>query len=639
MEQTLITILILTPLVGFFVNGLRWKSENCKLAGSIATSAIFISFLSALALVFKLIQLPEGERQLTAHFFDWIHVGSFQANAAFLVDQISAVMILIITGVGTLIHLFSMGYMSHDKRPAKYFSYLNFFIFNMLLLVLGDNLLVMFVGWEGVGLASYLLIGFWFQDPAKAAAGMKAFITNRIGDAGFLLGIFTLFFYFGTVEFTELAARMPDQAETLWTGPITLACLFMFIGAMGKSAQIPLYVWLPDAMAGPTPVSALIHAATMVTAGVYMIVRMNGVFILAPNVMMVIAIFGALTAFFAASIGMTQWDIKKVLAYSTVSQLGYMFLGVGVGAFMPALFHLMTHAFFKALMFLGSGSVIHAMHEEQDIRKMGGLKKYMPITHITFVIGWLAIIGMPPFSGFFSKDEILYYSFVSPLGSSFLWLIGVAGAVMTAFYMTRLMALVFWGKSRVPSDVHPHESPSSMTIPLIVLAVLSAVGGFIGIPHAIGDLFGHLPNVLEHWLDPRLAKLDIEHTSKMLEFSLMGISVALAGLSAAFAYDSYTKKPERIDKITKKFPKLYRLVEGKYFVDEFYFGKIINPLIEVSKDLWVYVDVNFIDKITYWLSDFVKSAADAFKSTQNGNMQSYAMYISIGVVVILSFIF
>lgn len=638
MEQTLISILILTPLVGFFINGLRWKSENCKLAGTIATSAIFISFLAAVTLVAKLIKLPEAERQFTAHFFDWIHVGSFQANAAFLVDQISAVMILIITGVGTLIHLFSMGYMSHDKRPAKYFAYLNFFIFNMLLLVLGDNLLVMFVGWEGVGLASYLLIGFWFHDPAKASAGMKAFITNRIGDAGFLLGIFTLFFYFGTVEFGELAARMPGEAETLWSGPITLACLFLFIGAMGKSAQIPLYVWLPDAMAGPTPVSALIHAATMVTAGVYMIVRMNEVFILAPNAMMVIAIFGALTAFFAASIGMTQWDIKKVLAYSTVSQLGYMFLGVGVGAFMPALFHLMTHAFFKALMFLGSGSVIHAMHEEQDIRKMGGLKKYMPITHITFVLGWLAIIGMPPFSGFFSKDEILYYSFVSPHGSPLLWIIGVAGAVMTAFYMTRLMALVFWGKSRVPSDVHPHESPATMTIPLIVLGVLSAVSGFIGIPHAIGALFGHLPNILEHWLDPRLVNLDIEH-SKALEFGLMGISVALAGISAAFAYDSYTKNQQRIDKFTARFPKLYRAVEGKYFVDEFYFGKIINPLIGLSKDLWVYVDVNFIDKITYWISDFVRSAADAFKSTQNGNMQSYAMYITLGVVVILSFIF
>lgn len=639
MEQTLISILILAPLVGFFINGLRWKSENVKLAGTIATSAMFVSFLSALTLVYKLIQLPAAERQLTAHFFDWIHVGSFQANAAFIVDQISAIMILIITGVGSLIHLFSIGYMSHDKRPAKYFAFLNFFIFNMLLLVLGDNLLVMFVGWEGVGLASYLLIGFWFQDPEKAAAGMKAFITNRIGDAGFLLGIFTLFFYFGTVEFAELAARMPLEAETLWTGPITLACLFLFIGAMGKSAQIPLYVWLPDAMAGPTPVSALIHAATMVTAGVYMIVRLNAVYILAPNVMMIIAIVGALTALLAASIGMTQWDIKKVLAYSTVSQLGYMFLGVGVGAFMPALFHLMTHAFFKALMFLGSGSVIHAMNEEQDIRKMGNLKKFMPITHITFVIGWLAIIGMPPFSGFFSKDEILYYAFSSPHGSAFLWVVGVAGAVMTAFYMTRLMALVFWGKSRVPSDTHPHESPLTMTIPLIVLAVLSGVAGFLGIPHAIGDVFGHLPNILEHWLDPRLVSLNMEQTSKILDFSLMGISVGLAGISAAYAYDSYTKKPERIEKFTSRFPKLYQAVEGKFFVDEFYFGKIINPLISLSKDLWVYVDVNFIDKITYWSSDFVRSSADAFKSTQNGNMQSYAMYITVGVVVILSFIF
>lgn len=469
MEKTLVAILLLAPLVGFLINGFRFRSKNAVLAGTIATSAVGISFVCAVTLFFKLVGLEEADRTIRVHFFDWIQVSDFTASASFVVDQISGIMILIITGVGSLIHLFSIGYMSHDERPTKYFAYLNLFLFNMLLLVLGSNLLVMFVGWEGVGLCSYLLIGFWFSDPAKAAAGMKAFITNRIGDAGFLLGIFLLFTNFGTIEFAELLAKMPAEPEMLWTGPITIACLFLFVGATGKSAQIPLYVWLPDAMAGPTPVSALIHAATMVTAGVYMIVRMSGVFVLAPNVMTVIATVGAFTALFAATIGMTQWDIKKILAYSTVSQLGYMFLAVGVGAFMPALFHLMTHAFFKALMFLGSGSVIHAMHEEQDVRKMGALKALMPITHITFVMGWWAIIGLPPFAGFFSKDEILWQTFNSHLGNAalvqglgwnkFLWFVGLVAAGMTAFYMTRLMALTFWGKSRVPKDVHPHESP------------------------------------------------------------------------------------------------------------------------------------------------------------------------------------
>ena len=454
-SQFLVSILLLAPLVGFLINGFRYKSQKYRLAGTVASGAVGISFLSSLLLFNKLLAMPEGMRRIHVHFFDWIVVGDFKASASFVVDQISLIMLLVITGVGLLIHIFSIGYMSHDERPAKYFSYLNFFLFNMLLLVLGDNLLIMFVGWEGVGLCSYLLIGFWFTDSEKAAAGMKAFITNRIGDAGFLLGIFMLFATFGTVEFSALSSLMTGVPETSWGGAITLACLFLFIGATGKSAQIPLYVWLPDAMAGPTPVSALIHAATMVTAGVYMIVRMHEVFLMAPNVMMIIATIGALTALMAASIGMTQWDIKKILAYSTVSQLGYMFLGVGVGAFMPALFHLMTHAFFKALMFLGSGSVIHAMDHEQDIRKMGGLRKYMPITHLTFLLGWLAIIGIPPFAGFFSKDEILWYSFESPLGGPLLWFVGLVAAGMTAFYMTRLMALTFWGSSRIEKEKIP----------------------------------------------------------------------------------------------------------------------------------------------------------------------------------------
>lgn len=637
--QILFAVLVLAPLIGFLINGLRFKSQNYKLAGTIASGAAVISFFSAIGLFAKVLALEPESRAVKAHFFDWITVAGFQADFAFVVDQISAIMILVITGVGSLIHIFSIGYMSHDNRPAKYFSYLNLFLFNMLLLVLGDNLLVMFVGWEGVGLCSYLLIGFWFTDKEKAAAGMKAFITNRIGDAGFLLGIFLLFLTFGTINFEELAARLPQVAEIGWTGPITLACLFLFVGATGKSAQIPLYVWLPDAMAGPTPVSALIHAATMVTAGVYMIVRMSDVFVLAPNVMFLIATVGALTAFFAATIGMTQWDIKKVLAYSTVSQLGYMFLAVGVGAFMPAMFHLMTHAFFKALMFLGSGSVIHAMHEEQDIRKMGGLKKYMPITYWTFFAGWLAIIGIPPFAGFFSKDEILWQTFISPLGNPILWFVGVVAAACTAFYMTRLMALTFWGKSRISKDVHPHESPISMTFPLIVLGVLSVIGGWIGIPHVISAILpGHPPHVLGDWLSPALAGTETGHGSAALEWGLMTLSVGIAALSAFLAYDFYVRNPGRSAEVTGKIGGVYRLVSNKYFVDEFYFGRIIQPLVDLSKGLWAYIDVNFIDKITYWASDLVRETGRALRSLQNGNLQQYALYIVLGLVATITYV-
>lgn len=638
-HSVLMAIVILSPLVGFLINGFRYKKHSANVAGVIATVAVAISFISSILLVVDLVSMPEETRRIAVSFFEWMAIDKFKINAGFVVDQISAIMILVITGVGTLIHMFSIGYMHHDKGVAKYFAYLNLFIFNMLLLVLGDSLLVMFVGWEGVGLCSYLLIGFWFTDSEKAAAGMKAFITNRVGDAAFLLGMFVLFMTFGTLNFHELNALAPTVVESSWLGAVTLGTMFLFIGATGKSAQIPLYVWLPDAMAGPTPVSALIHAATMVTAGVYMIVRLNPLFIMAPNTMMVIAIIGAATAVLAATIGMTQWDIKKVLAYSTVSQLGYMFLACGVGAFGAAMFHLMTHAFFKALMFLGSGSVIHAMHEEQDIRKMGALKKYMPITHITFLLGWLAIIGMPPFAGFFSKDEILAYAFHSPMGSPWLWAAGALGATLTAFYMTRLMALTFWGKSRVPSDVHPHESPALMTIPLIVLAVLSVIGGWIGIPHVIGEHLGEIPNVWEHWLHPLIREVpNMGHMEASTEWALMGTSVGLALISAFVAYTFYVKKPEAPKKFAESIKPVYNLVYNKYFVDEAYFGGIINPLVNFSKNTWYYVDVNFIDKCTYWAGDLMRGMGSLSRSLQTGNMQQYAMYIGIGVVVVLSFV-
>jgi len=586
--------------------------------------------------------MPEGAaRSLRADFFDWIVISDLRIAADFTVDQISGIMILVITGVGSLIHLFSVGYMHHDKGAAKYFAYLNLFLFNMLILVLASNLPVMFVGWEGVGLCSYLLIGFWFKDKDKAAAGMKAFITNRIGDAAFLLGMFFLFRTFGTLDFQQLNKLMPTTVEWVLLAPISLAALFLFIGATGKSAQIPLYVWLPDAMAGPTPVSALIHAATMVTAGIYMIVRLNPLFVAAPIVMNLIAVIGVLTAFFAATIGITQWDIKKILAYSTVSQLGYMFLACGVGAFWAAMFHLVTHAFFKALMFLGSGSVIHAMHEEQDIRKMGGLKKYLPITHFTFLMGWLAIIGMPPFAGFFSKDEILWKTFIHPQIGQFLWAMGFVTALLTAFYMTRLMVLTFWGKERFGDETHPHEAPWTMALPLIVLGVLSVIGGWMGIPHVLSQyLPGHPANILEHWLSPlmRAPAATGGHHSEALELGLMALSVVCAALAAAFAYVVYSKGPEGAKKFSTALGPVYRLVNGKYFVDEFYGKSIIQPMISFGKNIWIYFDVNFIDKITYVLTDIMKGGGTFIRGTQSGNIQQYALYIVMGLVVAMSFV-
>lgn len=639
-HAALMAILLLAPFVGFLINGLGYKKNGANLAAGIATAAVFTSFICAVLLVVDLVGMPEESRRISITFFEWIRVESLKVSAGFVIDQISAVMILIITGVGTLIHMFSAGYMHDDKGVAKYFAYLNLFIFNMLILVLGDSLLTMFVGWEGVGLCSYLLIGFWFTDEEKAAAGMKAFITNRVGDAAFLLGMFVLFMSFGTLNFHELNALAPTVVESSWLGAATLGTLFLFIGATGKSAQIPLYVWLPDAMAGPTPVSALIHAATMVTAGVYMICRLNPMFMAAPNTMMVIASIGALTSVFAASIGLTQWDIKKVLAYSTVSQLGYMFLAVGVGAFGAGMFHLMTHAFFKALMFLGSGSVIHAMHHEQDIRKMGGLRKKLPITHATFFVGWLAIIGMPPFAGFFSKDEILWMSFHSSLGHPALWVCGVLGAAMTAFYMTRLMALTFWGESRVDSHTHPHESPALMTIPLVLLAVLSAVGGWIGIPHVIAEILPwHPANIWEEWLHPLIKEIpNLPHADASLEWGLMAVSLTLAIISASVAYHFYLRAPKTPEKIAKSLGPVYNTVLNKYFVDELYFGTIINPLIAGSKNLWYYIDVNLIDKATYWVADCVRGMGSVVRSLQNGNMQQYAMYFGLGIVVALSVI-
>ncbi|MDI6788267.1 MAG: NADH-quinone oxidoreductase subunit L, partial [Planctomycetota bacterium] len=495
------------------------------LVSIIACGVVFASFILSLLTLIQLIGRSADDRIIHQVAYNWLEVGSFKASAGFLVDPLSVIMLLVVTGVGFLIHLYSVGYMADDKRYARYFGFLNLFIFAMLLLVSGDNLLMMFIGWEGVGLCSYLLIGFWFEKTENAIAGMKAFIVNRIGDYGFILGVLLLFWSIGelsgkwTISFLELR----ENASHLTPALATAVGILLFIGACGKSAQIPLYVWLPDAMAGPTPVSALIHAATMVTAGVYMIARMNFVYILSPTAMMIIAVVGVCTALFAGTIGLLQKDIKRVLAYSTVSQLGYMFLGVGVGAFAAGIFHLMTHAFFKALLFLGSGSVIHGTGGEQNIDKMGGLKKYMPITFWTFLIGTLAIAGIPGLAGFFSKDEILWKAFSSSHGHWALWLVGVITAGLTALYMSRLVFKTFFGVNRVEQSSHQthdvssqgshsakhsapaHESPLIMTLPLIILAVLSVIGGYVGIPAIIGG-----GNHIEHFMEPVFAQTSQE---------------------------------------------------------------------------------------------------------------------------------
>ncbi|MCK4856758.1 MAG: NADH-quinone oxidoreductase subunit L, partial [candidate division Zixibacteria bacterium] len=494
----LIWLIPLFPLIGFITNGLLGRKMPKSLVSLTACGSVFLSFALSIYVFIQLLGLPARSRIYEVTLFSWVPAGSFSADMGFLLDPLSAVMILVVSGVAFLIHVYSIGYMAHDPDYPRFFTYLNLFTGSMLLLVLADNFLLMFVGWEGVGLCSYLLIGFWYERKSASIAGDKAFIVNRIGDFGFLLAIMLLFWNLGTVSFTEVFALAPQQL-VFGGGIITAITLLLFLGATGKSAQIPLYVWLPDAMEGPTPVSALIHAATMVTAGVYMVARCNVLYMMAPTSLLVVAIIGIVTAFVAATIGLFQNDIKRVLAYSTVSQLGYMFLACGVAAFGAGIFHLMTHAFFKALLFLGAGSVIHAVSDEQDMRKMGGLKARLPITYRTMLVATLAICGIPIFSGFFSKDEILWQSFSSPYGSPILWVVGVLTAGLTAFYMFRLIYLTFFGKGRYDAETahHIHESPKSMTTPLVILAVLSLVGGFIGWPKVLGG-----GAWFEQWLHP-----------------------------------------------------------------------------------------------------------------------------------------
>ncbi|MEW6061542.1 MAG: NADH-quinone oxidoreductase subunit L [Bacteroidota bacterium] len=642
---SLAPLIVLFPLVGFLINGFFGrKIKNETVVGGIGTAAVALSFIVAVGIFVEMISLPVEHRSQIVSLFQWIAAGSLSVDAALQIDQLSIFMTLIVTGVGGLIHFYSIGYMHGDTGFWRFFTYLNLFIFAMLVLVLADNYLFMFLGWEGVGLCSYLLIGFWydrnFEKGTTADAAKKAFIVNRIGDFGFLLGMFLMFSTFGSLKYETVFA----QAGLFERGNevIMWITLLMFVGATGKSAQIPLYVWLPDAMAGPTPVSALIHAATMVTAGVYMVARSSILYALAPATMEIVAIVGLLTAFFAGTIGIVQNDIKKVLAYSTVSQLGYMFLGCGVGAFSAGLFHVMTHAFFKALLFLGSGAVIHAMHEEQDIQKMGGLKKYMPATYKTFFIGALAIAGFPFLSGFFSKDEILWKTFAD--GSPWMWLIGALAAGVTAFYMFRLVSLTFEGNERFDHHhVHPHEAPKTMLYPLIILAVLSVVGGFVGVPHVLGGALG-VHNYVEEFLEPVFAPANAKlhlpyHDSAGLELGLMAVSVAVGLAGIWFGRYVYIQRKDIAESAAKKFSGLYKLLWNKYYVDEVYDAVVVNPIKQTSdKFLWKIFDVQIIDNALNFSAKFIETTANIFRKVQTGVVQSYAVIFVAGILFVLGYL-
>jgi NADH-quinone oxidoreductase subunit L len=713
METNLLSLIIFAPLAGATINwfvGRRLRDE--RFIGLVACGSVAISTIVAFYLAFKSGGALRSETPLPLldHIWTWLHVGTFRADFALAMDRLSGTYALFITFVGFLIHVFAVGYMHGEAGFYRFFAFLNLFMFAMLTLVLADNFVLMFVGWEGVGLCSYLLIGYYVDKKEAGDAAKKAFITNRIGDWGFVLGIMLTFFVTGSVSFfanpaagevTQTALSFfksqnvdPFTAGAIFAGGATSIAVLLFIGAAGKSAQIPLYVWLPDAMAGPTPVSALIHAATMVTAGVYMIVRCSEIFVHAPTAMFIVAIIGAATAIFAATIGLAQNDIKKVLAYSTISQLGYMFLACGVGAFIPAIFHVITHAFFKALLFLGSGSVIHGMHHQQDMRRMGGLKKYMPITFATMLTGWLAICGIPIFAGFFSKDEILWktwsapaFSLPSTTFSKLLWFIGALTAFLTAVYMTRMMVMTFWGQERFRDNhaahddhsdhhhgpVEPHESPWLMTVPLIVLAVLSTVGGFIGVPYALSSIVGDKDiNVIEHTLDPVVASVPAsahgaseshgepatsgethppaqdahgapattappttaaethaahspEEISAERILAVVSVLIGLAGIGAGWFM--FQKRP---------LLQMPRLLENKYYVDEIYDTTLIRPIEAISREgLWKIFDIGVIDGILHGIGEAITEGGRLARHLQAGFVRGYAAIILVGALILI----
>lgn len=662
----LFTLIIALPLLGFLINGItglfveNYRTKK-QLIGIIANTAVFIPFVIA---VYFFLNMNAGSEAVVYKLFTWMEAGSFSVDIAYRVDQLSILMTLVVTGVGFLIHLYSMGYMADDEGYWKFFAYLNLFIFAMLNLVLGNNLLLLFLGWEGVGVCSYLLIGFWYSDMAKSDAAKKAFIYNRIGDFAFLIAMFMVFQTVGSLSFDVILGNLEAFSSEYIFG----IGLLMFIGATGKSAQIPLFVWLPDAMAGPTPVSALIHAATMVTSGIYLITRMSPMFVMSPEVMLIIAVIGALTAIVAATIAITQNDIKSVLAYSTVSQLGYMFLALGAGGFTAAMFHVVTHAFFKACLFLGSGSVIHAMHhvehelehegkdvhfDPQDMRNMGGLKKYMPSTYKTFLISTIAIAGIPPLAGFFSKDEILamtanagagefgQYMYLALLG------VGMITAFLTAFYMFRLTLTTFHGefklgqrfKEAIGAEKYLHESPATMTIPLWTLAGLAAVGGFLGVPNFIVETFtgetAHI-NLLHNWLYNISADYDLV-LAKSIKWGIMSLSIAIAvaGTWVAFRMYNSNNQIESDAKLADRFGGLYQTWQDKYNLDEVYEGLISRPLVKFSDKVLAVFDMKVLDGIVNATAGTVRLFGSLFRYVQTGVVSSYALAFVIGVILIL----
>jgi len=651
-------IIPLLPLLGSAVNGLFGAKWPNKIVNGVAIGSTGLSFLCTLEAVREFFE--SGQVLFHKEFFTWIAAGNFRAGFDLQMDQLTVVMVLVVTGVGWLIHIYATGYMAHEGGYYRFFSYLNLFMFFMLILVLAANYVLLFVGWEGVGLASYLLIGFYFLKKSASDAGKKAFIVNRIGDFGFMLGMFLLFRAFHTLDFQAIFTSSTLQGWPVelsgHLGTLTFACLLLFMGACGKSAQLPLYVWLPDAMEGPTPVSALIHAATMVTAGVYVVARSHVLFAHAPTAMLVVAIVGCATAFFAATIGLVQTDIKKVLAYSTVSQLGYMLLACGVGAFSAGIFHLMTHAFFKALLFLAAGSVIHAMGGEQDMNRMGGLSKKIRWTYVTMLTATLAIAGIPPFAGFFSKDSILLSAFESEIGGRAtgyaLYGFGLLTALLTSFYMFRLIFLTFQGKPRFDEHkVHVHESPNSMLVPLITLAVLSLIGGWLASPTFWGgtDYFarflfpvfgtGHHPVI---GAASQIATLATTSTpeEQYTEWVFATIAVCTVLIGIAVAYWLYLKRPEKADGLAKSLKPAYTTLLNKYYLDEFYAAMIVKPLLWISTNvLWKAADVTGIDGAVNGIAAGTTAIGDGVRHTQSGNTRSYAVWVVIGAMVVIAVIF
>jgi len=641
------------PAVGFIINGFLGSKLPKALVSFIACLTIFVSFVVSALVFAEFLKLSPEARVFEKNVYDWIASGEFVARVGFRIDSLSVVMCLVVTGVGFLIHVYSAGYMHEDEGFARYFTYLNLFVFMMLILVTANNILFMFVGWEGVGLCSYLLIGFWYKKDSASNAGKKAFIVNRIGDFGFLLGIFFLLAALGahgiwTLDFAEL-----QKNGHLLTGAMaTLITLLFFVGATGKSAQIPLYVWLPDAMEGPTPVSSLIHAATMVTAGVYMIARLNFLYVMAPTTMFIVTLVGVLTALFAATIGCAQYDIKRVLAYSTVSQLGYMFVGVGSGAFAAGIFHLMTHAFFKGLLFLAAGSVMHAMSGELDMRRMGGLKRRIPVTYWTFLAGCIAIAGVPGFSGFFSKDEIMWKVFANYGGSLAFWALGAITAGLTAFYMFRMFFTTFHGECRAAEEVkhHIHESPKVMTVPLAVLAVLSVVGGWVGIPHILGG-----SNLFERWMVPvfgpekeaaapalnlvtRAFAEGPEAHASSAEGLLMAAAVIIAFAGIFIAYYLYIRRPDLPRRFVAANPGVFRTVNNKYYVDELYQATFVRGLFSLGRFFKGVIDEILIDGTVNGVAWLIRFVGSFFRLFQSGYVQGYAFAVILGAIFVLGYL-